>query len=286
MLRASISRSILLLAAAVTVSSCSKSPTTPSAGEATTVRYTALGASDTIGVGASVSCIPFLACPDGTGYVQLAARRMRGQGRTGRRRNLGIPGAVLSPEIQALGNLMGRGIVSNVMQNERPLIPTDTTLLTLFIGGNDANSIALAADAGLGGPDGAAFIQAQVQAFGTTFRSLITDIRSRAPEARIVVLNLPNLAALPYAAGYTLAQRRSLQSVAVGLSAQMNAVTSQGVVVLDLMCDPAFYTGQTVSGDGFHPNDAGYARMADLVLANLSGAPSAPRAACSQMTIY
>ena len=132
---------------------------------------------------------------------------------------------------------------------------------------------------GWAGPTRAAFIQTQVQAFGATLRSLITDIKARAPDARVVVLNLPNLAAMPYAAGYTLAQRRTLQAVAVGLSAQMNAVTSQGVVVLDLMCDPAFYTGQTISGDGFHPNDAGYARMADLVLANLSGTPSAPRAA-------
>ena len=286
MLRASVLRSVLPLTAAMIFSSCSKSPTTPSAGEAMTVRYTALGASDTIGVGGSVTCIPFMACPDGTGYVQLATRRMQGQGRTVTLVNLGVPGAVLSPEIQTLGNSMGRGIVSNVVQNERPLIPADTTLLTLFIGGNDANTIGLAADAGLGGPDAAAFIQAQIQAFGTAFRSLIIDIKARAPDARIVVLNLPNLAAMPYAAGYTLAQRRALQSVAVGLSAQMNATTSQGVVVLDLMCDPAFYTGQTVSGDGFHPNDAGYARMADLVLANLSGTPSAPRAGCSQMTIY
>ena len=73
MLRASVLRSVLPLTAAVILSSCSKSPTTPSPGEAMTIRYTALGASDTIGVGGSVTCIPFLACPDGTGYVQCVA---------------------------------------------------------------------------------------------------------------------------------------------------------------------------------------------------------------------
>ena len=108
--RGSVFRSVLVIAAAAIWSSCSKSPTTPSLSEATTVRYTALGASDTIGFGGSVTCIPFLACPDGTGYVQLAARRLQGQGRTVTLVNLGIPGAVLSPEIQAVGNSIGRRI--------------------------------------------------------------------------------------------------------------------------------------------------------------------------------
>ena len=32
-------------------------------------RYTALGASDAVGIGASVPCLPFTDCPGGTGYV-------------------------------------------------------------------------------------------------------------------------------------------------------------------------------------------------------------------------
>ncbi len=283
----SLARVAVVLSIAVTLTACaSQSPTTPSPADATTVRYTALGASDTIGFGGSVVCIPFTQCPDGTGYVQLAARRLQGQGKTVTLLNLGVPGAVLSPEIQTIGNSLGRGILSNVVQNERPFIPADTTLLTLFIGGNDANTIGLAAESGLAGGDPAGFIQTQVQAFGATFRALITDLKTRAPQARIVVLNLPNLAAMPYAAGYSLTQRRGLQTIAVGLSAQINGAASQGAFVIDLMCDPLFYTGQLLSGDGFHPNDAGYARMADLVLAAVSASPGNPQASCSQMSIY
>jgi lysophospholipase L1-like esterase len=281
-----LARLVLGVSALVLASCATTSPTVPTPTVGSVVRYTALGASDAIGYGGSVVCIPFTACPNGTGYIQLATRRLQADGRTVTLVNLGVPGAVLSPEIQAIGNAMGRGILTNLVQNERPFIPTDTTFLTIFIGGNDANTIGAAADTGFGGADPSSYIQTQIQNFGTTYRELVTDIKSKAPQARIVVLNLPNLAAMPYAAGYSLAQRRGLQQIAVGLSAQMNALSSQGVVVLDLMCDPLFYQPQMLSSDGFHPSDAGYTHMADLVLTAATGTPDGPRASCSQMTLF
>ena len=123
--------------------------------------------------------------------------------------------------------------------------------------------------------------------FGRDMLVLINGIKNRAPSARIVVLNLPNLAGLPYANGYTLAQKRGLQQIAVGFSSQINALGAQGALVLDLMCDSRFYLPGSLSSDGFHPNDVGYAYLADLVYAAAStGTVTPPRASCSQMGIY
>lgn len=44
----------------------------PSAGA--TILYAALAASEALGVGSSVPCLPFTECADGRGYVQVAAR--------------------------------------------------------------------------------------------------------------------------------------------------------------------------------------------------------------------
>src|SRR5688572_4020120 len=73
-----------------------------------TVSYTALGASDAIGYGGSTPCIPFSSCPDGTGYVQIVARRLREANANMSFLNLGIPGAVLSRDIMNIGNSNGR----------------------------------------------------------------------------------------------------------------------------------------------------------------------------------
>src|SRR5262245_56487961 len=76
-----------------------ESPTAPSAPGApaanAAVRYTAIGASDAIGVGASVVCVPFSPCQNGTGYVPVVTRRV-GASREVTLTNLGIPASVLS----------------------------------------------------------------------------------------------------------------------------------------------------------------------------------------------
>ena len=117
--------------------------------------------------------------------------------------------------------------------------------------------------------------------------ALVTGIRARAPKARIVILNLPNLAGMPYAAGYSVEDRRALQQIAVGMNAQINTMTGQGATIVDLMCDSRVYSPTIFSSDGFHPNDTGYALFADLVYA-AAAAPSAtaPKSTCSAMSLY
>jgi lysophospholipase L1-like esterase len=219
--------------------------------------------------------------------VQVTERRLEASGKKVSLLNLGIPGAVLGPDLEAIGNSLGRGIPGNFLERELPFVARDSTLVTIFAGGNDTNTVAAALDAGLGGSDPVAYANTLSNGFGRDLNSLVSGIKGRAANARIIVLNLPNMAALPYMAGRTLTQRQVVQAIAVSFSAKANALSSQGVLVIDLMCDPRSYIAGNYSSDGFHPNDAGYAFIADLVFAAATtGSAAAPRASCAQMAQF
>lgn len=283
---------LALAALLVLPAACKKSgdgsPTAPSPPtQNSRVVYTALGASDAVGIGASVPCVPFVACPDGTGYVPAIARGLATGGRQVQTTNLGIPGAVISPEIQQLGNRYGRGIPANFLQGEVPFVPRDSTVVTIFAGGNDTNAIGVAVEAGEGGADPRAFIDQQVAGFRQSYDALVRGVRERAPSARIVVANLPNMAGLRYASPLSLTQRGWLQRISVGFTREaINPLASQNVIVVDLLCDSRSYDPSNYSSDGFHPNDRGYAYMAEVLLRAIeSGAASPVSADCPQATM-
>ena len=258
----------------------SGSPTQPSPGTTTKVVYTAIGASDAVGVGASVPCLPFVECPNGTGYVPVLARRLA-ETRQVQTTNLGIPAAVLSPEIQALGLSLGRTVPANLVDGTVPFVPRDTTLVTVFAGGNDTNAVGAAVEQGAGGSDPRGFIDAQVRVFAQGLDQLVRGVRDRAPSARILILNLPNMAVLPYANGYSLLRRQGLQRISLGFTRDaINPLNSPNVTVVDLSCDPRAYDAGNYSSDGFHPNDQGYAFIADLMLRAYQGAAPPPSSSC------
>lgn len=268
---------------AVLATGCSRegtdSPTGPSPSQS--VSYTALGASDGIGFGGSVPCVPFTACPTGTGYVQRLTRQLEAQGQT-TLLNLSIPAAVLSPTIETMGRDLGRTVPGNFLDREAPFVATNSSVVTIFAGGNDANVLALSARAGAGGSDVRGYLDAHIRQWGTDYSALVRRIRERAPQARIVVLNLPNLAGAPYAAGEAPSNRSILQYISVGLADRTNALTAEHVVVVDLLCRSDIYHASNFSPDGFHPNDAGYALMADVLWPYLlSGTPPAPSSTCA-----
>jgi lysophospholipase L1-like esterase len=262
------------------------SPTTPTPPAPTSpIRYTALGASDAIGVGASVVCAPLTTCDNGTGYVPLLAQRLR-TNREVRLTNLGIPASTLSPTIQQIAQAHGRDVPANFVDREMPFVPSDTTLVTILGGPNDVNALGDAIQRGAAGStDLKTYIDTQVRAFGTDYDRLVRGVKSRAPEAFIIVLNVPNMAGLPYSANYTQLQKQGLQAISVGFSREANRQAAPGVVVLDLMCDPQTYDRSRYSSDGFHPNDAGYAHMADRLLAIANGATPGVSSSCAQMTV-
>jgi lysophospholipase L1-like esterase len=256
----------------------------PSAGAA--IVYAALGASDALGVGASVPCLPFVDCLDGTGYVQVASRQLRAQGFSVNVSNLGLPTSVIGRDFELLGRQYDRQILGNFIDQELPLVRQNATLVTIFAGGNEVNTITAALGGGAGAGNPAGYIDQQVAAFGADYATLLRGIRSRAEAARIVALNVPNVAAMPFLAGASLAQRQAAQRAAVGMTAEVNALTAQAVIVVDLMCNDRSYLTSSYSSDGFHPNDSGYAFIAaEVVLGATSAAYPPPRGSCPQMTL-
>ena len=279
--------------AAVLVSGCGlfdnddspTGPSTPAPPAANApVRYAAIGASDAIGVGGTVVCVPFSPCENGTGYVPTLARQLRAS-REVTLTNLGIPGAVLSPAIHQISQAQGRDVPANFVDREMPFVPANATLVTIFGGANDTNALGDAIERGAAANDIRGYVAAQVRAFGADYDRLVGGVRSRAPQAFIVIVNVPNMAGLPYATGYSQQRRQVLQAISVGFSREANRQQANGIAVLDVMCDPQSYDRGRFSSDGFHPNDAGYAALADRLLAIVNGATPPVPPQCGQMTL-
>lgn len=283
------SRVAILFTLALTGAACSQSddsPTGPSPTPSGGHSYTALGASDAAGVGSSAECFPFSPCADGMGYVQLLQRRLEQSGAV-TYQNLGVPGSVLSPAMEELGRRLGRGNQNNLLTNQSPFTSTSATVVTIFAGGNDGNIIAEAVRAQLAGDDPRAFIDQQVRQWGDDYAAALRTVRQRAPGTRVVVLNLPNLAAMPYVARFSTFEKSILQRVAVGLSERANALVGPNVRVVDLLCDGRVIEPASFSADGFHPSDRGYALMAELAYpAMVDASYPAPAADCGQRRIF
>jgi lysophospholipase L1-like esterase len=285
-IRAFFACAALALAAACT--SDGDSPTQPGSipQPNTTIRYTAIGASDAAGVGSSVVCPPYADCPDGRGYVQVATRELRSRGFTVSLMNLGFPATVISRRLQDLGSQYGRTIPGNFMEQQVPFVPDNTTVLTVFAGANDVDTIIAALGGGAGGADQLGYINGQIQAFGQDFSALLQALRTRAGAARVVVLNLPNMADMPRYRGVSLQQRRAAQLLSVGITTSvLNPLAAGGALVVDLMCDARSYQASTYSSDGFHPSDAGYAWIAAEVVSAMTTSYRPPAASCASMTM-
>jgi lysophospholipase L1-like esterase len=264
-------------------------PTAPSVPPpaGSTIRYTPVGASDVTGIGSSVLCLPFVVdCPNGTGYAFVAARQLRAQNYTVIVTNHGIPSAVISRGFQDLGRQYGKdNIAGNFIEAQMPFVPADSTLVTIFAGANDVNVITAALGGGAGSGDRNAFIDQQVRNFGNDYATLLTGIRAVAGSARVIVLNLPNIAGMPFRARSPLPERQAAQRASVGMTTTViNSLPN--VAVVDLMCDARMYQPSIYSSDGFHPNDSGYAIIADEIVKalTLSSYP-APKSSCAQMTL-
>lgn len=263
-------------------------PTSPSGPPASgsTITYAAVGASDVIGLGSTQPCLPFADC-NGNGYVWVAARQLRARNYTVAIQSLGIPTAVISRTVQDVGAQYGRtDIVANLIQQEMPFITKDATLVTIFAGANDINVITSALGRGAGGSNPAAFVDQMVKTFQTDWTALIAGVRDKAPRARLIALNVPNMGAMPYMAGATLAQKQAAQRAAVAMTATVINPTPS-LTVVDLMCDARLYQASMLSADGFHPNDGGYQLIgSELVNAIVSDSYPTPRSSCAQMAVF
>jgi lysophospholipase L1-like esterase len=282
----------LVLWALVAAAACGGGSTNPSGPSGppqagSSISYAAIGASDVTGVGSSVICPPYADCADGMGYVFVAARGLRARDSTVTVTNLGIPTGVISRGFQDLGTRYGRTVLGNFIDQEAPFVPTQTTLISIFAGANEVNVITGALGNGAGGSDQAGYFDQQVRVFGDDFTRLMSALRGRAPNARIVILNVPNVAGMPFLANGALPQRQAAQRASVRMTTMVvNGLASGNVAVIDLMCDARLYDRGNYSSDGFHPNDAGYALIgAELITAATSASYPVPRSSCPQMSI-
>jgi lysophospholipase L1-like esterase len=270
----------LLLAVSAACSKSSDSPTAPTSGEGG-VTYTNISASDGTGYGSSVVCVPFTQCDNGTGWVQTLFRQLQQNG-SATLFNPSIPGQVISQHFEDLGRRVGRTYPGNFITNQAPFTPPGTTVVTIFAGGNDANTIGQVIQGQQSGDDIRGFIDQQVRQFGDDIAALIRAVRQKAPGAKVVLLNLPNLGAAPYMSRSPALDRGIMQRIAVGMTDRINAQAGPNTFVVDLMCDSRILEPPSFSSDGFHPSDRGYALMAEIAYpAVVNAAHPAPPADCA-----
>ena len=266
------------------------SPTSPSEPTPSSpVRYTPIGASDVLGIGSTAPCIDLFGdCPTGKGYPAVAAAQLRTQGYTVTLTQVGLPTATISRRFMDLGNQYGHVVAWNLLDSAVPFVQRESTVVTLFAGANDVNVITAALGGGAGASNPTAYIDQQVQNFAADYRAVVTALQDRlGSSARLVLLNLPNLSRMPYVTTRPLAQRQAVHRASLGITTSaINPLASQAVRVVDLLCLAALYQPSSLSSDGFHPSDAGYALIAgEIVRAITATSFAAPLGSCPQMSM-
>jgi lysophospholipase L1-like esterase len=264
----------------------------------TQATYTAVGASDAVGVGATqcpTAGTPPMpsppSCPGGTGYVPDLAQLLTAGNVQVSLFDLGISGAVIGPDIRtdtvACFNAPG-----DFITHELPVVNTKSNIVTVFAGGNDTNAIvACAVGIVMGGGNPTAFINAEIAKFGADYAALIAGIKTASPPGVIIIVsNLPNFALIPVGTTQPAGVQALLRQVSLALD-QTIINPSAGVTVsavVDALCDPRSYNGANFSADGFHPNASGYQLFAQLYhnqyIAVRLGSPVPPAASCPPFT--
>ena len=203
-------------------------PTASPNADPNVLRYVAIGASDTVGVGATDP-------RTGSWPALVAARLPAGADYV----NLGVSGSLAA---QAASEQLPRAI------ELRPRV------VTIWLAVNDLNASVAAPD------------------YAAALRTIVGPLVSRT-DAHIFVGNVPDLRAVPAYAGTdpaVLLARIGAYNAAI---ASVAATAPARVTVVDLFTGSAALTSQiTVSPDGFHPSDAGYALIADRFVAALKAA--------------
>ena len=132
-----------------------------------------------------------------------------------------------------------------MIDNEMPFVQTNATVVTIFAGVNEINTITSALGGGEGGSDPNAYIDAQVKAFGNDYTTLIAGIRARAgiaahrhPErAERRRPAVPGRRVARAAPGGAARRRRH------DAGPSSTPLVSSSITVVDLMCDARSYVG-------------------------------------------
>lgn len=188
--------------------------------------------------------------------------------------DLGISGAVSGPSVRAWDPT---DFPADVLDNEVPSLPANSKYITLFAVVNDIDAAVLH-----GNVDETTF----VATYATSFNVALGFITGKAPQAKVVVINSPNLAGLPYSLQYPTATRQLLQEYSNAADDQViDLATLQGIPVVDVRCNPLTYNPANFQADGLHPGPVGKALLASLVTPALFGSISAPPTSCAQTAL-
>jgi lysophospholipase L1-like esterase len=204
----------------------------------TPIRYAALGASDTVGVGSRAP-----ARENWTARLHAA-----------------LPGDTV------YGRFARSGIhLSDAVEREVPqAIAFQPTLVTMWLSVNDAL--------------GRVPLAAYQQSLQATLERL-----TRETQAQVVLLNVPDLAALApaHASAQVRAQLRETASAWNAAIASTARRFGPRVLVVDLVPASRELSGHAewLSSDGFHPSPQGYQKLADLTLDAMKRAGLLPPAA-------
>ena len=196
------------------------------------VIYAAIGASETVGVGADD--------PATQSWVADLARRLPPGSRL---LNLGKSGALLS-----------YGVQSELPQ----AIAGNPDVVTIWMAVNDLNALLKAR------PTSAAFEQQLSAAYGPHLATLLATLHSRT-HAALFVGNIPDVALEPAYRSQGLTEQQLAPYVTAFNQTIASVARAHGATVVDLYAPtkatlPAH--PEYLSGDGFHPSTLGYANIA------------------------
>jgi lysophospholipase L1-like esterase len=232
-------------------------PATPSTG-----LYVALGDSITAGTGVVNNCKPFPPqpvdvekyCPEGTSYPILVAKALRDAGVASHFLNLGIPGAT----------------VERILSDELPNLPADTSLVTIYIGTNDSRQFGAITESE----------EDVISRYEHLYDKLLGVIREKAPQARVVLINIPNEEEVGVTYHLTDDQRRRFGAISQAMDRFIDSHYPDDEVV-DTICDSRSYIIANRYKGSVHPNEAGAADLADMVLrVVLAKQPISPPSQC------
>jgi len=193
--------------------------------------YTALGASDAVGVGAS---------PMTDGYVYLIANSL----------NTARPGSWTLIN-RGVSGYRAPDIENNTLQ---PAIADAPDVVTIFVGGDDVK------DSVLTGESTASLIAR----FQPAYTDIINQLRTRT-RALVITATIPDLSMVPVAAHLTPTQLALAHADSIAVNNVITSVAAaNSVPVVDLFDNAGSYNPANFSSDGFHPNNTGYALLAQL----------------------
>jgi lysophospholipase L1-like esterase len=184
----------------------------------------------------------------------------------------------------------GNATTDDVLDNQLGRLSAATTLVTITIGGNDAGFVEVVTTCVLGTDSGCRFAVNLAMGYATTvlpgkLAHLYATIRSRAPNARLVVLGYPRLFELTPSCtvfGLDLAKRTALDGAADTLAGvEASQAASAGATFIDVR---GIFAGHGICGgsawinpttfpitDSYHPTANGYRYGFLAALVGLTG---------------